>query len=72
MNKSLVAMRKAGLVKGTAFNIEHKRMADDYVMRAWEYSVDRDEATHVELHQSYLLGLRGIRIGQEALHNDHL
>ena len=68
MNKSLVAMRKAGLVKGTAFNIEHKRMADNYVMKAWDYSAARDEATHFELHQSYLLGLKGVRISREALY----
>ena len=66
MNKSLIAMRKAGLVKATAFSPEQAKIANDYVIHAADFCAKKNEATLDELHQSYLLGLRGVRIGREA------
>jgi hypothetical protein len=67
-NKSIIAMRKAGLVKATAFTEEQQQIANDYVIRAFLLCESRKESTFFELDQSYLLGLKGIRIGQEASH----
>ena len=66
MNKSLVAMNKAGLVKATAHTPDQQRIANDYVMHASRFCHLREEATFQACHESYLMGLKGIRIGQEA------
>ena len=65
-NKSLVAMRKAGLWEATAFAQEQKTSADKYLRDACRYAEARAEASTYQLLRSYQLGLRGIRIGQEA------
>jgi hypothetical protein len=74
-NKSLVAMRKAGLVVATSITPEHQAMADRHYQAmadrhyalAKAYCNRRAEATAAQLEASYDLGLRGIRIGQEDL-----
>ena len=66
-NKSLVAMRKAGLVAATSLTPEHQAIADRHYALAEAYCNRRAEATAAQLEASYDLGLRGIRIGQEGL-----
>ena len=66
-NKSLVAMRKAGLVVATSLTPEHQAIADRHYALVEAYCNRRAEATAAQLEASYDLGLRGIRIGQEGL-----
>ena len=68
MNKSLTVIRTAGLIRGRAFSTQAKEEADALVSKSWDYCEAQDEATARELHESYQLGLRGIRIGQEGLY----
>jgi len=65
-NKSIIAMRKAGLVKATAFTEEQKQIAERYLDMAEGYCDNRQEASSAMLTRSRDLGLKGIRIGQEA------
>jgi|VirMetMinimDraft_7_1064189.scaffolds.fasta_scaffold34623_3 hypothetical protein len=66
-NKSLIAMRKAGLVVATSYLPEQKANADRYYNLVDAYCKRRAEATDDQLEASYDLGLRGIKIGQEDL-----
>jgi hypothetical protein len=95
-NKSLIAMRKAGLVMSTACTLEQKAIAEQYKRLATRhrcmatvqeivesipmYTSSRRSVAEVvsratlhamkaewQAQESYLLGLRGIRIGQEDL-----
>jgi len=66
-NKSLIAMRKAGLVVATSYLPEQKANADRYYNLVDAYCKRRAEATDGQLEASYDLGLRGIKIGQEDL-----
>ena len=66
-NKSLVAMRKAGLVSATALTEEQQALARRYLDLARAYCSARSETTRKQQEASYVLGQRGIRIGQEDL-----
>ena len=68
MNKSLKIMRKAGLKRAVAFTDEDIEKAKKSVDAVWNECVARNEATAKELHDSYQLGLRGIKIGDEELY----
>ena len=65
-NKSLVAARKTGLVHATA-TLKHEE-----VVRGWNKCLDdyllaqQEKVAGSQILKSYRLGLRGIRIGQEA------
>tara|TARA_R110002072_G_scaffold302984_1_gene490697 strand:- start:1437 stop:1661 length:225 start_codon:yes stop_codon:yes gene_type:complete len=66
-NKSLIAMRKAGLVKATAITKPQKIIAKRYLHVTLIYCKSRAEESLKGLKASYELGKRGIRIGQEDL-----
>ena len=66
-NKSIIASRKLGLIHSTASD-KHKAVIEGYEARMETYLSDqKGEASEIQIIKSYLLGLRGIRIGQEDL-----
>ena len=68
MNKSLEIMRKAGLKRAVAFTDEDIEKAKKSVEAAFGECEARSEATAKALYESYQLGLRGIKIGDEELY----
>ena len=96
-NKSIIAMRKAGLVEATAHTPEQILIAERYLVQAYRahtrnlfreivgiskvMSMDAQGLAKAisdvvvktikaerQAQESYKLGLKGIRIGQEASH----
>ena len=66
-NKSIIAIRKLGLIHATSSH-GHKVAVERFESRVYKLCDAETEVSTKLLIKSYMLGLRGIRIGQEASH----